>query len=93
MIGSDGVTKNSQAAGRLNSCNGSRLEREVFKEGRLLDVGAFTIPSVGLAWFAGDFIPSGVLLGKIAVELLKDRRLKSGFHSLADLFAGGPEIL
>ena len=75
-----------------DSGNGNRLESEVSKERGFLNVGTLAVPSVGLAGGTGNFVPGGILLREIAIEAAKDFGLKSGFHSLRDFLAGGPEI-
>ena len=92
MVSGDRVTEDTEAAGRLDASNGGGLERKVFEEGRFLDVGALTVPGVGLSRFAGDFVPSGVLFGEIPIQFLENFRLQGGFHGVPDLFTGGPEI-
>lgn len=92
VIGGDGIAKNAEAASGLEGGSGGKGESKIGKEGGLLNVGTLTIPSVGLPRFGGDFVPSRVLLRKISVKFLKDLRLKSRLHSLADFLASGPKI-
>ena len=72
--------------------NGNRLEGEVSKERGFLNVGALAVPSVGLAGGAGNFVPGGILFGKIAIKPAKDFGLQCGFHSLRDFLVAGPEV-
>ena len=68
------------------------MEGEVGKEWGFLDVGALAVPSVGLAWGAGYFVPGGILFGEIAIKPAKDFGLQCRFHSLGDFLVAGPEV-
>ena len=92
MVGGDGIAKNSQATGVRDGGSRRGLKGKILEERRLLNVGAFAIPSIGQPGFAGNFVPSGVLLGEVPVQSAKNFRLQSGLHGLSDLLAAGPKI-
>ena len=92
MVGRNGVPKNAEAAGGVHGRDRRRLKGKVFEEGRFLDIGAFTIPRVSLAWFARDFVPSRILLGKVTIQFLENLRLQRGFHREANLVSAGPQV-
>ena len=93
MIGRDGVPEDSEATSLVDGRDGWRLKRKAIEKGWLLNVGAITVPSIGLSGFRGNFVPSWVLLGKVPIKAAKDFGLEGGFHGLSDFFAGGPKIL
>ena len=58
-----------------------------------MNVGAVGVPLIDVASRGGDFVPLGVLLGEIAVELAKDFGFEGCLHLVANFLQGGPDVL
>ena len=83
MVGGHAVAENGERPGALDLVNLPRLQGEVIKKGRLLDVGALRVPFIHVADARGNLVPFRVLPGEIAVEILKNFRLERRPHQIA----------
>src|SRR6266566_1863454 len=93
MVGRDTVSEDAQRARRFNLADLARLQTKIREERRFLNVGAFCIPLINVACSGGDFVPLGVLLGKIAVKLAKDFGFQGSLHRITDLLRARPDVL
>src|SRR4051812_15053013 len=70
----------------------ARLQTELRKERRLLNVGARLVPFINVTNAGGDFVPFGILLREIAIQFTKHFRLERGLHLVAHFLKRGPDV-
>src|ERR1043165_7200128 len=92
MVGGDAVAENAESARTFDFSDCAGLQTEIAKEWRFLDVGTVGVPLINISFCGGNFVPLGILLGEIAVELAEDLGLESGLHLVANFLQGGPDL-
>ena len=76
MIGRDRVAENAEHTRSGDVVDLADLHREILEEWRLMNVIAFFVPNVNVAFARWDLIPFWILIRKVTVELAKNLRLE-----------------